>query len=98
LALAVRGAEGSTAKLHPMDYAGHHISFIYAKDQDGNIVRKKKSFFLFLLLIEIAAMWTCRFRRNTSQPCSTSPLRVARCTLLSMLTTACGIPFFGRIH
>eukprot|EP00729_Bicosta_minor_P010159 gene10159-28324_t len=40
LALAVRGAEGSTAKLHPMDYAGHHISFIYAKDQDGNIVCK----------------------------------------------------------
>lgn len=46
----MRGAEGSTAKLHPMDYAGHHISFIYAKDQDGNIVRKKKSFFSYFII------------------------------------------------
>ena len=38
--MGVRGAGGSTTELHPMDYAGHHISFIYATDQDDNIVCK----------------------------------------------------------
>ena len=38
--IGVRGGEGSKRKLHPMDYDGHHISFVYAKDQDDNIICK----------------------------------------------------------
>jgi len=36
--ISVRGGGGSTTSLHPQAHGSHWIEFVYAKDQDGNVV------------------------------------------------------------